>query len=70
VGRSLGLSNRYTDCVINEETRSEVEQDMRDGMEAGVRGTPTLMVNGDFLVGAQSEAAFMPLFTKAGLVVD
>jgi protein-disulfide isomerase len=70
VGKSLGLSDSYAECVINEETRVEVEQDMRDGMEVGVRGTPTLMVNGEFLVGAQSEAAFDAIFEKAGLVSD
>jgi protein-disulfide isomerase len=40
---------------------------MRDGMEVGVRGTPTLMVNGEFLVGAQSEESLRRLFEKFGI---
>jgi len=67
-GRSIGLSDRYAECVVNGETRAEVEQDMRDGSEVGVRGTPTLMVNGEFLVGVHSVAAFEAIFEKAGLV--
>jgi protein-disulfide isomerase len=70
VGEDLGLSDDYAECIINEETRAEVEQDMRDAAEVGVRGTPTLMVNGEFLVGAVSEVAFRPLFEKAGLTTD
>ena len=70
IGKSLGLSDSYAECVVNGETRPEVEQDMRDGMEVGVRGTPTLMVNGEFLVGAQSPAAFKSIFEQAGLVSD
>ncbi len=70
VGEDLGLSDDYAECIINEETKAEVEQDMRDATEVGVRGTPTLMVKGAFLVGAVSEMAFRPLFEKAGLTTD
>jgi protein-disulfide isomerase len=70
VGKSLGLSDAYAECVINQDTRVEVEQDMRDGTEVGVRGTPTFMVNGQFLIGAQSVAAFKSVFEKVGVVVD
>lgn len=69
MGQSLGLStDRYAECVINEETRAEVEQDIQDAREVGVQATPTFMVNGQFLVGSQSEAAFASVFEQAGLV--
>jgi protein-disulfide isomerase len=67
-GKSLGLSDNYVECVRKEETRGEVEQDMRDAMEIGVQGTPSLLVNGELLVGAQSEATLKHLFEKSGLV--
>jgi NhaA family Na+:H+ antiporter len=70
VGESLELSDSYVECVINEKTRGEVEQDIQDASEVGVRGTPTFMVNGDFLVGNQTEAAFEAAFRKAGLAAD
>ena len=66
IGKSLGLSDRYAECVIGEETRAEVEQDIRDATEVGVSGTPTLMVNGEFMVGAQSVSAFRSMFEKVG----
>jgi protein-disulfide isomerase len=70
VGATLGLSENYADCVRNEETRPEVERDIQDAQTAGVQVTPTFMINGDFLVGAQPEAAFKSAFERAGLMVD
>jgi len=70
VGESLGLSNSFAQCIINQETRAEVEQDMQDGLHVGVQGTPTFIVNGEFLVGAQSEMAFKSMFEKMGLAID
>lgn len=70
VGKSLGLSDAYANCVINEDTRSEVEQDVADATKVGVQGTPTFMVNGRFLVGTQSEAVLRSAFEEAGLVID
>jgi protein-disulfide isomerase len=70
VGKSLRLSDSFASCVLNEETRGEVEQDMRDATEVGVRGTPTFMVNGQFLVGSQSASAFESIFEQAGLVIE
>jgi protein-disulfide isomerase len=67
VGESLGLSEAYVECVVNEQTKPEVQQDMSDARELGVRGTPTLMIKGEFLVGAQSEAALESIFDRAGL---
>ena len=70
LGRSLGLSEGYAACIVNEETRSEVEQDIQDASDVGVRGTPTFMINGQFLVGSQSASAFEAIFEQAGLVID
>ncbi len=68
-GEELGLSSSYFDCVRNEETRSEVEQDIADALEAGVPATPTFVINGRFLVGVQSPATFRSAFIDAGLVI-
>lgn len=70
IGESLGLSNSYAECVRNEQTRTEVEQDIADALAVGVQGTPTFMINGKFLVGVQSEAAFGAVLKEAGLVVN
>ncbi len=70
VGESLGLGSSYANCVTNEETRREVEQDVEDASDAGIQGTPTFVVNGKVLVGAQSTAAFATAFKQAGLALN
>jgi len=70
VGESLGLSRSYADCVRNEETRQEVEQDVEDAFEIGIQGTPTFVINGKVLVGAQSARAFRAAFEQAGRTTD
>lgn len=69
MGNSLG-TEKYVECVTEEETRAEVEQDIKDATEVGVQGTPTFMVNGEFLVCAQSELAFESIFEEDGLGAD
>lgn len=70
IGRSVGLSDGYVRCIMREETRPEVEQDIQDALDVGVPATLTFMVNGKFLVGSQSEAAFASVFREAGLDID
>jgi protein-disulfide isomerase len=70
VGESLNLSTAFAECVLNHETKGEVEEDIRQANQVGVRGTPTFIVNGDFLVGNQSISAFEAVFERAGLSAD
>lgn len=56
-GKTLGLGEQYSDCVTNQETLAEVEQDIQDGLQAGVQGTPTFLINGKVAMGAISLAA-------------
>lgn len=58
IGKSLGLGEGYVDCVINEMTLPEVEQDIEDGLKNGIEGTPTFVVNGKVLVGAAPFRSF------------
>src|SRR5690606_26271797 len=69
-GDALGLSLDYAECVRNEETKAEIEQDMADAIEVGVPATPTFIVNGRFLVGAQTPTALRSAFADAGLTAD
>lgn len=57
-GASLGLSRQYAECLTNQHTLVEVEQDITDGRTAGVQGTPTFLVNGKVLLGGNSLAQF------------
>ena len=67
VGESLGMGSSYVDCVMRQDTRREVEQDVEDARQSGIQGTPTFVVNGKVLVGAQSSSAFRAAFEDAGL---
>jgi protein-disulfide isomerase/Tfp pilus assembly protein PilF len=56
---SLKLDEKQFDsCLSSGKYRTKVEQDLQDGIRAGVSGTPGIFINGIFLSGAQPEAAF------------
>jgi protein-disulfide isomerase len=55
----LGLdADAYGDCVDSGATREQAEFDLAEGLERGVRGTPTFFIDGQLLVGAQPYAVF------------
>lgn len=45
-------------CLDTEKFKSEVEKDLADGQAAGVSGTPSFIINGKELSGAQPFSAF------------
>ena len=49
---------RFGDCLANPQVRQRVLDDASEGQKVGVRGTPTFLINGKPLVGAQPYAAF------------
>ncbi|MCS7143640.1 MAG: DsbA family protein [Archaeoglobaceae archaeon] len=44
-------TDQFRNCLESRKYRGEVEKDYRDGIEYGVRGTPTFFVNGEIFVG-------------------
>ncbi|MBI4362661.1 MAG: DsbA family protein [Euryarchaeota archaeon] len=55
----LGLDTpRFNQCLDSDKHRRTVLEDYRDSQRRGVSGTPTFLVNGRKLVGAQSLQAF------------
>lgn len=44
----------FDTCVKNKKYGSVIEQDLSDGLELGVRGTPTYLVNGKFVEGVHT----------------
>jgi len=50
----LGLNvDEFRTCYSSEKTASEVNKDIRDAQRFGARGTPTFILNGQLVVGAQ-----------------
>ncbi len=59
MAQSLGLNERQFDiCMSSGKYTKQVEQDLQDGIRAGVEGTPGIFINGILLNGAQPETAF------------
>ena len=49
---------KFDDCLDNKKTLDKVKADMAEGSSVGVTGTPSFVVNGRLLVGAQPFEAF------------
>ena len=62
-GKGLGLGATWASCFENNEALAEVEADLEDGRVAGVRGTPTFLINGQIVPGA------MP-FERFKVIID
>lgn len=61
----LGLdTNSFNNCLDTDKYKSLVDQDLKEGQQAGVNGTPATFVNGNMLVGAQPYSAFKQLIDK------
>ena len=57
--KEIGLNaGEFNECLDSGEMASEVQKDFQDGQRAGVRGTPTFFINGQYLSGAQPFEVF------------
>ncbi|MBI4442290.1 MAG: thioredoxin domain-containing protein [Acidobacteria bacterium] len=57
--QALGLdSEQFEGCLANGKYRAEIEQDIQEGAQAGITGTPGFFINGILVSGAQPAAAF------------
>lgn len=64
IARKLGLNmDRYNQDKNDPETIQVVNQDLQDGIKAGVRGTPTILVNGK-LLRERSMQGFQDIINK------
>lgn len=63
--KEIGLDmDRFTRCVEERETRSQVESDVAAGQAAGVGGTPAFFVNGILMSGARPFEDFVGLIEQ------
>ncbi len=57
--RTLKLDEKQFDsCLSSAKYKAQIEEDLQEGMRAGVTGTPGFFINGIFLRGAKAQAAF------------
>lgn len=56
---SLGVSESdYDSCIIDPEMSAEIDGDFSQGASLGVSGTPSFVINGELIVGAQPFSVF------------
>lgn len=58
-------TTKFDQCLDSGKYKDEVAKDVAEGTAAGVSGTPTIFVNGQKIVGAQSFAAFKAVIDQA-----
>lgn len=55
----MGLDKaKFDDCYDNKKTQAEVKAEMAEGQSLGITGTPSFVINGRLLVGAQPYEQF------------
>ena len=63
---TLGLDlNTFGSCVESYKYRDQVNKDRQDGISAGVRGTPSFLINDKLVVGAQPFSFFQQAIETA-----
>jgi len=63
--QNLGLDEKsFQSCLTQRKFKFNVEQDVQEGTNAGVSGTPGFFINGEFLSGAQPQAEFEKLIER------
>lgn len=66
VAREVNLdAGAFDRCLAGQKTLSAVEEDLRVGLEAGVRGTPTFFLNGAIVPGSIPEDVLVRLIDQA-----
>ena len=56
---------KFKKCLDSEKYKDEVRKDLADGQKAGISGTPSFLVNGQLITGAQPFSAFEQIIEEA-----
>lgn len=63
---NLGLdTTKFNQCLDSGKYASQVQQEENDGKAAGVTGTPSFLINGKLIVGAQPYSVFQQAIDQA-----
>jgi len=63
--KELGLNEKdFDECVTSERYKDKIMADQKEGMAAGVTGTPAFFINGQFISGAQPYEVFQQMIEQ------
>lgn len=63
--KAIGLNvDKFKECMAEEKFAAQIDSDMREGQELGVKSTPTFFVNGIMVTGAQPIEAFSEIIDE------
>lgn len=63
---TIGLdADQFSSCLREERYNADIGADLQKGIEAGVTSTPSFLINGELLVGAQPFEQFQALIDAA-----
>lgn len=63
--KKIGLKEKeFTECLDSKKFASQVETDMSEGQELGIKSTPTFFVNGQLIAGAQGMDVFSEIIDE------
>jgi protein-disulfide isomerase len=64
--QGLGLDTAtFRECIASEQFAAQIAQDMQDGQQAGVQGTPSFLIDGQLLPGAYPFESFQEMIEAA-----
>jgi protein-disulfide isomerase len=55
----------FHDCLASDEFAAQIAQDMSDGQQAAIQGTPSFLINGQLLAGAYPFESFQQMIEAA-----
>jgi protein-disulfide isomerase len=62
----LGLDvATFNECMESHQHQDAISEDLQEGINLGIRGTPTFTVNGTLIFGAQPLSAFEQAISQA-----
>ena len=65
IAQGAGLNmGKYDKCIKSEEVKAKVEADMKEAESIGVRSTPTFVINGVIVPGANVQAVKNAIETR------
>jgi len=63
--KDIGLNtSEFNSCIDNGDAKTIIKSNQQDGINAGVTGTPSFLINGELVIGAQPFTVFKGIIDK------